>query len=428
MNKRMRELQAQILALTAEAKSYMEGEAKDLAKAEETMNKIDELQKEFDLEGRMVKADKAGAVSGEQKNATKPDTVKAFADAARHGFKSGDMMNEGAGADGGYTVPEDIQTQIIHLREAKRSLIDLVTVIPVSTLSGARTFKARANQTGFSQVGEGAAIGAKGTPTFSRLTYNIKKYAGYFPVTSELLADSDANIVNELSQWIADESRVTGNKLILAQVGTKDATNISSLDDIKYALNVTLGQAFKTTSAVITNDDGLQFLDTLKDGDGEYILQRNPSDPMRLQLAAGATVVPLEVVPNADLPGEEIYHLTEDTEIVVGHTYYTRSGSGTSESPYVYTAVENPSGASLGSYYNKFNGVPMIIGDLKEGIAFFDRQRVTLKQSDTAVVGSSDSYLNAFEDDLLLVRAIEREDVKVRDAGAFVRGVLELMV
>lgn len=425
MNKRMRELQVEILRLTEEAKSYMTGEAKDLAKAEETMNKADELQKEFDLEARMEKTSKETGVATAELAAT--GSVKAFADAARNGFKTGDMMNEGAGADGGYTVPEDIQTKIVHLREAKRSLLDLVTVIPVNTMSGARTFKARANQTGFSQVGEASAIGAKATPTFSRLEYSIKKYAGYFPITSELLADSDANIVNEIAQWVADESRVTANKLILAQIGTKDATDISSLDDIKYALNVSLGQAFKPTSVIVTNDDGLQFLDTLKDGDGEYILQPRPNEPMRLQLCAGATTVPVEVIPNADMPGEEIYHLTADTEIVSGHDYYTRSGSGTSESPYVYSKVNSPSAASLGSYYNKFNGVPVIIGDLKEGIAYFDRQRMTLKQSDVAVVGSSDSYLNAFEDDLLLVRAIEREDVKVRDSAAFVRGVLELL-
>lgn len=58
MNKKMRELQAKILELTASAKSFMEGETKDLAKAEELMDQVDELQKEFDLEERMAKAGK----------------------------------------------------------------------------------------------------------------------------------------------------------------------------------------------------------------------------------------------------------------------------------------------------------------------------------------------------------------------------------
>ena len=42
------------------------------------------------------------------------------------------------------------------------------------------------------------------------------------------------------------------------------------------------------------------------------------------------------------------YALTEDEDIVEGKTYYTRSGS---EGSYVYTVVENPVKASLGTYY-----------------------------------------------------------------------------
>ena len=45
------------------------------------------------------------------------------------------------------------------------------------------------------------------------------------------------------------------------------------------------------------------------------------------------------------------YELTTDTEVDSGKTYYTRSGSGTSASPYVYTEVASPQKASLGSYY-----------------------------------------------------------------------------
>lgn len=44
------------------------------------------------------------------------------------------------------------------------------------------------------------------------------------------------------------------------------------------------------------------------------------------------------------------YKLTEDTELISGKTYYTRSGS---EGAYTYTAVASPAKASLGSYYEK---------------------------------------------------------------------------
>lgn len=372
MNKKMRELQAQIQQKHAEAKSLMDGENKDLTRAEELLNEADELQKAFDLEARLEKAGKATAQAAEEGAPSAPaegeqvDSTKAFAAAARQGFKS---MNEGTAADGGYTVPEDIVTQVQHLREAKASLLNLVTVVPVKTNKGSRTFKARAQQTGFTKVGEGGKIGAKNTPQFTRVSYEIDKYAGYFPVTSELLADTDANITGELTQWIADESRVTANKLILEQINAKDKVTFADLDDVKKALNVTLGAAFKSTSKIITNDDGLQWLDTLKDGDANYLLQPNPAEPMKLQLCAGATVIPVVVFPNADMP--------TDTD-----------------------------------------GIPFIVGDLKEGIVYWDRQQMNIKTSDVAAIGD----LNAYEEDLLLFRAIEREDVTQRDAAAFVNG------
>lgn len=419
MNKRMREIQAEIQKKNAAVNGFLApGEGRDLDKAEATLNEIDDLQKEYELEERREA----------QSKATVPETpipepssaAKAFAAAARAGFpRSEKAMNEGTSADGGYTVPEDIVTQIQHYRSAKRSLLNLVSVIPVKTDSGARTFKTRANQTGFAQVGEAAAIGAKNTPQFTRLTYTVKKYAGYFAVTNELLADSDAAIVNEIVSWAGDESRVTANKLILAQINSKDKVALAGLDDIKKALNVTLGQAFKATSKIITNDDGLQYLDTLKDNDGKYLLQPNPADPMQLRLCAGATIVPLEVIPNDDMPSADVYVKTADTEVAAGKTYYTLSGSD-------YSVVESPAKASLGTYYEKRAGVPFVIGDLKEGIAYFDRQQMTLKQSDVAAVGTGATALNAFEDDLQLIRAIEREDVKVRDAQAFVNGQIVL--
>lgn len=371
MTKRMRELQDKIQQKNKEIQGFLaEGESYDATKAATLLDEVDKLQEEFDLLDRAERAAKAGIpadakgkVAGEPEQV---DSTKAFADAARRGFKS---MNESSPVDGGYTVPEDIVTQIQHLREAKRSLLDLVTVVPVKTNKGSRTFKKRAQQTGFTKVGEGGKIGAKATPQFSVVDYEIDKYAGYFPVTEELLADSDANITGELTTWIADESRVTANKLILEQINVKATTALTTLDDFKRALNVTLGSAFKSTSKIVTNDDGLQWLDTLKDADERYLLQANPADPMKLQLCAGATVIPVEVFPNADMPTDE-------------------------------------------------QGIPFVIGDLKEGIVYWDRQQMSIKTSDVAVIGD----LNAYEEDLLLFRAIEREDVTQRDADAFVNG------
>ena len=121
MNKRMRELQAQITAKTTEAKSFMDGENKDIVKANSLLDEVDALQKEFDTEERILKASKAAVPQEEPKVEDTPvDSIKAFADAARHGFKA--AMNEGSPADGGYTVPVDISTRINKFKENHFSL------------------------------------------------------------------------------------------------------------------------------------------------------------------------------------------------------------------------------------------------------------------------------------------------------------------
>ena len=374
MNKKLLELLDQIKAKKLEVKDLVSENKLEEAKA--AKQELKDLQEKFDL----LKDIEDGAAAevrekiekGTAAPVEKKDAVKEFADAARNGFRN--SMNEGTPADGGYTVPEDIQTQINTYREAKASLIDLVDVENVTTNKGSRTYKKRSQQTGFTKVGEGTKIPGGNTPQFERIDYEIDKYAGYFPVTNELLEDSDANITGTLTTWIGDESRVTRNKLILGVINTKEKTAMAGLDDIKKALNVTLGQAFKSTSRLVTNDDGLQYLDTLKDNEGKYILQPNPAQPMEMIVCAGATRVPVFIVPNADMPSD--------------------------------TATA------------KTRKIPMIIGDLKEAVKFFDRKQLTIMTSNIASAGT----LNAFEEDLTLFRAIEREDCVAKDLAAIVNG------
>lgn len=288
MNKKLLELLDKINNKKVEVRSLVDQGKIEEAKA--AKDELKKLQDEFDI----LKDIDDTAVTNLENNTNKgvnlnqkKDSVKEFADAARKGFRN--SMNEGTAADGGYTVPEDIQTRINERRTAKTSLIDLVDVENVTTNKGSRTFKKRTQQTGFTKIGEGGKLSAGSTPQFERMSYEIAKYAGYFPVTNELLEDSDANITDTLVTWIGDESRVTRNKIILGVIDQKAKTTIKSLDDIKEALNVTLGQAFKQTSCIVTNDDGLQWLDTLKNDRGEYLLQPSPADPMKMVLCAGAT-------------------------------------------------------------------------------------------------------------------------------------------
>ena len=53
------------------------------------------------------------------------------------------------------------------------------------------------------------------------------------------------------------------------------------------------------------------------------------------------------------------YALTSDTDIVKGKNYYTRTGAGTEESPYVYALVETPAKASIATYYENTSEIDL---------------------------------------------------------------------
>lgn len=369
MNKRMRELQTLILEKSKEAKGYTEGESKDIEKAASILDEVDSLQKEFEILERTEKAAKAGVPTVEEpKQPEKVDAFKALATAARNGFKAN--MNEATGADGGYTVPEDIRTAINRYKEEKFSLRTLIGYEHVTTNKGRRTYKTREQHTGFVQVAEGGKIPQTGAPKFEVMNYEIKKFAGYLPVTNELMDDSDAAIANLVVEWLGDEEVATENAQILAKIAEKEATAMSSIDDIKKAVNVDLA-AFAGSIRIVTNSDGLQYLDTLKDANKRYLLAPDPTDHMNMYLAVGARRIPVTVVPNAVLA-------TNDGKL------------------------------------------PFIVGDLKEYMKEFDRKQMTITMSNTASV----TDFNAFEMDMTLWRAIMRADWQVLDSAAIVRGEL----
>ena len=80
------------------------------------------------------------------------------------------------------------------------------------------------------------------------------------------------------------------------------------------------------------------------------------------------------------------YEKTSDTSIKSGKNYYTRSGSGTDASPYVYTKVQSPVAASLSTYYERKNRwghtSTLYLRDLEEGETYYVKARSYHESSD----------------------------------------------
>jgi len=380
MNKKMRELMAQIQAKTAEAKSFMDGENKDVNKANELMDQVDALKAEYETEKRLYEAEKEINTPDEKeieekaKAEKKLDEVAKFAKAVRGFIKKG--LVEGVDEDGGYTVPEDVSTRVEHYKDVDYALEADIDVVPVTTNKGSRTYQKKGTVDTFVDIDENGEITNEiEAPKFERLPYAIQDRAGFMPVSNDLVNDSDANIMNIVAEWLGKAQVATTNAKVLAKVAEKAQIDLKNLDGIKTALNITLGQAYKNGAKIYTNDDGLNYLDTLKDQNGRPLLNPDPTAPATLQLRCGTTVLPVKVLPN------KVF-------------------------------------ASVGTK------VPFIVGNLFDYVRKYDRQRMSIKASDVATIGG----FNAFAQNMTVLRAIVRDDYRVKDADSIVNGYIDTSV
>lgn len=351
------ELVNKIAKLESEATELLN--ANKIAEAEEKVNELEGLKAELNKIDLVNKIDTLNRVpqGGSTMNFLRK-TLNA-------------TMTEGVPADGGYTVPEDIQTAVNQYKEDHAELRKYVTVEPVKTNKGARTFKKRKTvRTGFLTKEETGKISPANQMQFERVDFNVEDYAGYMPVSNDLLDDSDANIQSLVTNFLGEESIDTDNRLILEILTGLEKKTLNGVDDIKKIFNVNLGQALRQGAVLITNDDGWNYLDSLKDNDGRYLMQPVVTDPTVKKLFGLYEIV---VIPN-EILGSDV----------------TEAG---------------------------VRKMPFFCGNLKEAIVIFDRKHYSITVSREASVQG----YNAFEQDGLIIKAIMREDVVLRDAKAVVR-------
>ena len=386
MSKEMRELLNKINAKKAEIKALVaDGKIEDAASAKEELK---DLQKSFDILADLDDDDAQNAqqqaqqgtaqtAAGEKNGLAKQ--VKAFTNAIKAAWKKTDIspedkeilnaMSEGSDEDGGLTVPKDIKTKIKELRRSEDALETLVNVEHVTTNSGSRVIEREADQTPFDNVDEAAEFPDVSTPQFENVDYKIKKKGGILKVTQELLSDTAENIMNYLKKWIAKKAKATRNFMIIAKIkeickGLE--VTVTGLDSLKDIFNVMLDPAIALGAVVVTNQSGFNFLDKLKDEKGNYILQKDPTQPTRRLLFG---VYPVKVLSNKTL--------------------------------------KNIDGKA-----------PIICGDLKEAITIFDRETLTIDISNLAA--------GMWERDQTGIKVRERLDIQTVDADAVVMGLAEV--
>lgn len=395
MNEKLLKMLNAINAKKAEAKALLDEDKVDEAKTAKA--ELEKMQAAFDIAKDLYDDEQEEAeediAKGKAKEvgAKKDSVLNAFVNIIKAGVLKKpvsekdlevlNLMDEqdpdvNGISDGGVTVPKDLRTEIKELRRSLDALEPLVNVEPVTTLSGSRVIEVNADQVPFDNVEEAAEFPDADTPEFTTIDYKVKKKGGILKVTRELLQDTAENIIGYLRKWIAKKARVTRNFLILAQLeasfGGAKAKAVAGLDDLKDIFNTLLDPSIALGSKVLTNQDGFNWLDKLKDEKKNYILQPDPTDATRRLLFG---TYPVVVVSNKVLKSTAV--LNEDEEI----TGYK---------------------------------LPLYCGDFNEAITIFDRETLSIEFSTEAG--------DLWSKDLTGVKVRERLDIKTVDDEAVVKG------
>lgn len=313
MNKKMRELQAQIVELTEKAKGYMaEGEGRDLDKAEAIFDQIDSLQKELDLEGRMAAAEKAAVKEEEVEKAGKVD---GFGMIAKMMHKKGLSDREKAALVSGtnaahgetYLVPEDVKAEINELRKTYISAKNLVTVETTDALAGSVTYES-GTPTGLIDFDDGDAIAEETGIMFVLKKFAIAWKGKLIPVSRILLGAAKASLMSYLDRWFVKNAILSENAKIFATLkagyngGTPKA--LSGWKAFKKSINKDLDPSCKVGGVIITNQSGFTCLDEEEDKDGRPVLKDNPMHETEKMFQS----LPIYVFPDAQLPNIDDTH------------------------------------------------------------------------------------------------------------------------
>ncbi|MGL5125423.1 MAG: phage major capsid protein [Fusobacteriaceae bacterium] len=384
---KLQQMQQEMFNLKAEAKNIMEKAGVTEAEIKEVTNKISELQAKINLqreldnphtepENRSGQQLPRGNLDGED---VEPEARygEAFYNSLRGRASNEDReilearnLSSGIGEDGGCLIPVDQQTEINELKRTFTPLRNLVTVESVRTLTGSRVLEKDAEHTPLEKFTETDEDGIKETtaPKFVPVTYKIENYGGILPIPRTLLQDQTANLRGYLNRWLAKKAVATENTLIISVLNTLSKILISTIDDVKDVMDVKLDPSISAIAKVVTNQDGFNYLNKLKDSQGNYLLEKDPKAPTK--------------------------KLLNGREIIV---------------------LSNRILASVGTTDKK---APLIIGSLTDAIVLFDRETIELKSTD---VGG-----DAFKKNRIDMRAIMRLDVKKFDSLAVVYGEIPI--
>ena len=289
-------LSATIADKTAQVKNALE--ADDLEKARTIKNEIDAAKEELKTAKADLELFEATKVSGGAENKkghevkgedmTYRDKVNAFL------HSKGTVVNEGLRFEGKDEVlitmneavvpttdgvkkadttkvtSEELVTTPIREVNTTVDLKQFTTIHPAQKGSGKYPILKKATSK-MASVAELEKNPKLAKPEFQEVDWDVETYRGAIPVSQESVDDADVDLVSIVAEAATQIKVNTTNSAIADVLKTFTAKTVANVDDIKKILNVDLDPAYDV--AFVVSQSFYQFLDSLKDQNGRYLLQ-----------------------------------------------------------------------------------------------------------------------------------------------------------
>lgn len=201
--------------------------------------------------------------------------------------------------DAEVTIPKDIQYVPTEEVKTVTDLSKLVTQFTPTTASGTYPIVKRATAK-LHTVAELEKNPELAKPEFIKREWKVDTYRGAIPLSQESIEDSAADLIGIVSNNAMEQKINTTNAAIstILQGFTAKSVSGSDVDAIKHILNVDLDPAYQRT--IVATQSFYQYLDTLKDKNGRYLL----NDPITIDSPAMLLGVPVIVIED-DLLGKD---------------------------------------------------------------------------------------------------------------------------
>src|SRR5699024_7894225 len=213
------------------------------------------------------------------------------------------IVQSSENADGGYVVPEDLATDINELKRNYKSAKELVDVVTTGTDKGNFVMEEGANVTQLVNFDEDNDGLDEQAPKFKNIAYQIANYGAITPISNSFLQDEQGNFLQYLNRLFARKAIRTENaKIFKALTDGKTAEKVANIEDVKAQLH-SLDPAIADNAVIVVNQTAFTRLDAMTDENGRGLLQPNPADATKMTLLGR----PVHVFSDAELDGDAMF-------------------------------------------------------------------------------------------------------------------------